>query len=197
MSAPSCLPLNLMFHVVSQHFTQLFGISQVSKSIVCPGQKSECPEGNTCCEMEGGGYGCCPMPNVCCLFTSWRSISGILFYAENRYLDFFGNVFRQLVVPIKPTVVLTTSVAAHHNLDSAHRKRKWRQPWPRLKHSRRCHLKVRYDVQFLQTYFIQAKYHIYVKSLGFLEYKTASTIPWASKIPGTQWLKNFYDVNVR
>ena len=34
---------------------------------VCPDQQSVCPDGTTCCELESGAYGCCPLPNaVCC-----------------------------------------------------------------------------------------------------------------------------------
>ena len=36
------------------------------KNIVCP-DGSMCPDSSTCCEVSGGGYGCCPLPNaVCC-----------------------------------------------------------------------------------------------------------------------------------
>nr|AJD81432.1 granulin epithelin precursor variant 1 [Pinctada fucata] len=37
------------------------------QNIVCPDQKSMCPNGNTCCQLASGQYGCCPKPNaVCC-----------------------------------------------------------------------------------------------------------------------------------
>ena len=37
------------------------------KNVVCPGGQSECPDGNTCCKLSSGQYGCCPLPNaVCC-----------------------------------------------------------------------------------------------------------------------------------
>nr|CAB3250925.1 granulins-like [Phallusia mammillata] len=36
-------------------------------SVVCPGGTSMCPDGNTCCKLPSGQYGCCPVPNaVCC-----------------------------------------------------------------------------------------------------------------------------------
>ncbi|PFX18475.1 Granulin, partial [Stylophora pistillata] len=35
--------------------------------VICPGGKSECPDGNTCCKLSTGGWGCCPLPEaVCC-----------------------------------------------------------------------------------------------------------------------------------
>ena len=34
------------------------------RNVVCPGGKSECPDGNTCCQLSSGQYGCCPLPNV-------------------------------------------------------------------------------------------------------------------------------------
>ena len=38
-----------------------------AKSVVCPGGEVECPDGNTCCQLASGQYGCCPLPNaVCC-----------------------------------------------------------------------------------------------------------------------------------
>ncbi|KAK3790503.1 hypothetical protein RRG08_060553 [Elysia crispata] len=34
--------------------------------VICPDQ-TRCQDGQTCCEILGGGYGCCPLPNaVCC-----------------------------------------------------------------------------------------------------------------------------------
>ncbi|GMS98787.1 hypothetical protein PENTCL1PPCAC_20962, partial [Pristionchus entomophagus] len=39
----------------------------VSGDIVCPDGKERCPALTTCCQLEGGQYGCCPAPNaVCC-----------------------------------------------------------------------------------------------------------------------------------
>ncbi len=32
--------------------------------VVCPGGKDRCPDGNTCCELPTGGYGCCPLLKV-------------------------------------------------------------------------------------------------------------------------------------
>ncbi len=37
------------------------------KIVMCRDNKSECPDGNTCCKLASGNYGCCPNPNaVCC-----------------------------------------------------------------------------------------------------------------------------------
>ena len=38
-----------------------------SKDVLCPDGTSVCPNGNTCCKLESGEYGCCPLPNAeCC-----------------------------------------------------------------------------------------------------------------------------------
>ncbi|GFO11551.1 granulin b [Plakobranchus ocellatus] len=38
-----------------------------SSFIPCPGHHAYCRNGQTCCEITSGGYGCCPFPNaVCC-----------------------------------------------------------------------------------------------------------------------------------
>jgi len=37
------------------------------KDVVCPGGKSDCPDGNTCCKISEDDWGCCPLLNaVCC-----------------------------------------------------------------------------------------------------------------------------------
>lgn len=33
-------------------------------SIECPGGGTECPSGTTCCELDSGDYGCCPLENA-------------------------------------------------------------------------------------------------------------------------------------
>ncbi|XP_033106218.1 progranulin-like isoform X1 [Anneissia japonica] len=41
--------------------------AKLLKSVVCPGGQSQCPDGNTCCRLSSGQYGCCPLPKaVCC-----------------------------------------------------------------------------------------------------------------------------------
>ena len=35
--------------------------------VSCPGGTQQCPDGDTCCSVGGGNFGCCPEPNaVCC-----------------------------------------------------------------------------------------------------------------------------------
>lgn len=33
-------------------------------SVVCPDEQYLCPDGNTCCQLQSGAYGCCPMDHV-------------------------------------------------------------------------------------------------------------------------------------
>ena len=41
--------------------------SSQPESVVCPGGKSMCPDGSTCCLIDEDKYGCCPKTNaVCC-----------------------------------------------------------------------------------------------------------------------------------
>ncbi|XP_010864960.4 granulin b isoform X1 [Esox lucius] len=42
-------------------------IPATPNDVECPDKLSSCPEDSTCCVLEDGSYGCCPMPNaVCC-----------------------------------------------------------------------------------------------------------------------------------
>jgi progranulin len=35
--------------------------------VICPDQTSQCEDGQTCCKLSSGEWGCCPLPNaVCC-----------------------------------------------------------------------------------------------------------------------------------
>ncbi|XP_052095593.1 neurogenic locus notch homolog protein 2-like isoform X12 [Mytilus californianus] len=36
------------------------------KSVMCPDGRSECSDGQTCCPLDGGKYGCCPIPDAKC-----------------------------------------------------------------------------------------------------------------------------------
>ena len=40
------------------------GKASSNDDINCPDKKSTCPSGTTCCQMQSGWYGCCPMLNV-------------------------------------------------------------------------------------------------------------------------------------
>ena len=40
-----------------------FTLYQV-ENVICPGSASQCPDGNTCCKLASGEWGCCPIPNV-------------------------------------------------------------------------------------------------------------------------------------
>ncbi|CAF3466975.1 unnamed protein product [Rotaria socialis] len=38
-----------------------------SYDILCPDHEMSCSDGETCCQLQSGEYGCCPLPNaVCC-----------------------------------------------------------------------------------------------------------------------------------
>ena len=39
-------------------------VSTNLRNVVCPGGTASCPDGNTCCKLSSGEYGCCPLPNV-------------------------------------------------------------------------------------------------------------------------------------
>ncbi|XP_059381087.1 progranulin-like [Carassius carassius] len=44
----------------------LCGCLNVCGALICP-DGGMCEDGNTCCQMPSGGYGCCPLPNAeCC-----------------------------------------------------------------------------------------------------------------------------------
>uniref|UniRef100_A0A1I7Y2R3 Granulin n=2 Tax=Steinernema glaseri TaxID=37863 RepID=A0A1I7Y2R3_9BILA len=43
------------------------GLRRSLKVVKCSDGKSQCPDQTTCCEIEPGKFGCCPVPNaVCC-----------------------------------------------------------------------------------------------------------------------------------
>ncbi|XP_071247985.1 progranulin-like isoform X3 [Salvelinus alpinus] len=42
-------------------------VAVVGQAVTCPGGKSQCPDGTTCCLLASGDFGCCPYPEgVCC-----------------------------------------------------------------------------------------------------------------------------------
>ena len=40
----------------------------LSGDVVCPGGKDKCADGQTCCLLDSGSYGCCPYPQVLYFF---------------------------------------------------------------------------------------------------------------------------------
>lgn len=46
--------------VVSNHIEVVHG------DVVCPDEEYHCPSGSTCCQLESGAYGCCPMEKATC-----------------------------------------------------------------------------------------------------------------------------------
>lgn len=48
-------------------FTELMNSREHVKEVTCPNGQRSCADNNTCCLMQSGQYGCCPMPDaVCC-----------------------------------------------------------------------------------------------------------------------------------
>ncbi|CAH1788059.1 unnamed protein product [Owenia fusiformis] len=53
---------------VTEWFTKVEANPVESKVVKCPGGKQGCQDGNTCCLLKTGQYGCCPLPKaICCL----------------------------------------------------------------------------------------------------------------------------------
>ena len=66
MKVASSLLLLALCGLVTAHPLVLEQHQQL-KNVVCPGGQTECPDGNTCCQLSSGQYGCCPLPQaVCC-----------------------------------------------------------------------------------------------------------------------------------
>ncbi|KAK2165648.1 hypothetical protein LSH36_47g04018 [Paralvinella palmiformis] len=50
-----------------QQTTQPQAVSVKATWVPCPDHRTQCPDGETCCILSSGQYGCCPIPNaVCC-----------------------------------------------------------------------------------------------------------------------------------
>ena len=47
------------------HVLSVVLVAAVVNAIICP-DSSECPDDNTCCKLESGMYGCCPLPDATC-----------------------------------------------------------------------------------------------------------------------------------
>ena len=39
-------------------------VKAMQSEVVCPGGQQVCQEGQTCCKLVSGQYGCCPYPDV-------------------------------------------------------------------------------------------------------------------------------------
>uniref|UniRef100_A0A914MC22 Granulins domain-containing protein n=1 Tax=Meloidogyne incognita TaxID=6306 RepID=A0A914MC22_MELIC len=45
----------------------LFCFVKADEEVICPDFRSKCPGGTTCCTLDSGDFGCCPLPKaVCC-----------------------------------------------------------------------------------------------------------------------------------
>ncbi|XP_026207191.1 granulin b [Anabas testudineus] len=56
-----------MRRLPAKHVLLVPQLSRKVKAVICPDQKSECPDGTTCCQLPDGSWGCCPLANaVCC-----------------------------------------------------------------------------------------------------------------------------------
>ena len=56
-----------MLHTVEKPKLSVVTKEKLLKNVICPDGQSECPDGNTCCKLSSGQWGCCPLPNaVCC-----------------------------------------------------------------------------------------------------------------------------------
>ena len=45
----------------------ILALASLSAGVICPDGSSECPDGDTCCRLSSGQWGCCPLPSaVCC-----------------------------------------------------------------------------------------------------------------------------------
>ena len=47
-------------------FVKQPALETAPKNVVCPDGQSQCADGNTCCILASGKYGCCPQPNADC-----------------------------------------------------------------------------------------------------------------------------------
>lgn len=69
-------------------------------SVICPDQESECADGQTCCKLDSGEYGCCPLPDAvccsdgkhCCPHGSTCQLAVQKCKSENGFVDLFEKV---------------------------------------------------------------------------------------------------------
>ena len=71
-------------------------------SVICPDGSSECPNGQTCCKLSTGEYGCCPMPKVSV------SVLNLVFISAQHALEIlFGSML--------PLLLLVFSLQSYRN----------------------------------------------------------------------------------
>lgn len=46
--------------------TKQYSLIDSTKEVICGDGSSKCPDGETCCRIKSGGYGCCKLPNAAC-----------------------------------------------------------------------------------------------------------------------------------
>ena len=98
-------------------------------SVVCPGGTSQCPDGETCCLLSSGQYGCCPFPDVrTCVFavklvvTLWHD-TNTCFCSEFVCLPISWNLYK---------VDFTASVVLYHSYTALSIEKLFCYPFPEL-----------------------------------------------------------------
>uniref|UniRef100_A0A8C2JQX3 Granulins domain-containing protein n=1 Tax=Cyprinus carpio TaxID=7962 RepID=A0A8C2JQX3_CYPCA len=55
----------MLLHVLGSVYTCLsFSMCVQAVCLICPDDIYTCPDDTTCCKLDNGSYGCCPMPKV-------------------------------------------------------------------------------------------------------------------------------------
>ena len=80
-----------------------------SSDVVCPGGQQECDDGQTCCELDSGSYGCCPYDKVLhishSLLMNHVQLVNILWSCDLWY-DWLCNVFVTVTAIINSCVIM-------------------------------------------------------------------------------------------
>ncbi|ROT76211.1 putative granulins-like isoform X3 [Penaeus vannamei] len=58
--------VHLHFTNISETIGEVKSYKEPENDVICPDKEYSCPDGNTCCSVGGGEYGCCPMPKATC-----------------------------------------------------------------------------------------------------------------------------------
>lgn len=65
-----CVHENIFGQILYQSLTSnregFHSIEDSVSDILCPDQQFRCGDGQTCCQLDDGGYGCCPMQDATC-----------------------------------------------------------------------------------------------------------------------------------